>query len=316
MPSARRIVLATATLSVALSMSVVARRQEAAPPPIVGRWDMTVTPASGNAYPSWLEVQRSGNNTLVGRFVAGGGSARPISKIEFANNVMRFAIPPQWEKGNDDLRVEGKLEGDRLGGSMLDPAGQQLTWTANRAPSLRRTAAPEWGTAIPLLEGTDLAAWQPAQNSQWRLADGVLANQKSGANLVTKQRFNDFKLHLEFRYPKGSNSGVYLRGRYEVQIEDSTGTEPAAGVLAAIYGFHPPNQNAARKAGEWQDFDITLVGRTVTVVLNGKTVICEQEIPGITGGALDSDEGAPGPLMLQGDHGPIDYRNIVLTPAK
>jgi hypothetical protein len=315
MTISRRLVLIPFVLLLGLSTQLVARRQESAPPPIVGRWDMTVT-GSGSPYPSWLEVQRSGNNTLVGRFVGGGGSARPISKIEFADNVMRFSIPPQWEKGDGELRVEGKLEVDRLSGSMTDPAGARLTWTANRAPALRRSSPPEWSAPMPLLEGTDLAAWQPATNSQWRVADGVLANQKSGANLVTRERFTDFKLHLEFRYPKGSNSGVYLRGRYEVQIEDSTGTEPLAGVLAAIYGFLPPNQNAAKKAGEWQSFDITLVGRTVTVALNDRTVICEQEIPGVTGGALDSDEGAPGPLMLQGDHGPIDYRNIILTPAK
>jgi Domain of Unknown Function (DUF1080) len=315
MTISRRTVVTAFVVSAGLSTQIVARLQESAPPPVVGRWDLTVV-GSGTTVPSWLEVQRSGSRTLVGRFVGSGGSARPISKIEFADNVLRFSIPPQWEKFDGDLRVEGKLEGDRLSGSMTDPAGNRLTWTANRAPTLRRTSPPEWGAPIQLLEGADLAAWQPAPNSQWRVADGVLTNQKSGANLVTRQRFTDFKLHLEFRYPKGSNSGVYLRGRYEVQIEDSTGTEPASGVLAAVYGFLPPNENAARKAGEWQTFDITLVGRLVTVVLNGKTVICSQEIPGITGGALDSDEGASGPLMLQGDHGPVDFRNIVLTPAK
>lgn len=314
MASARRIVFAVATLSVALSISTAARLQEPAPPPIVGRWDLTVT-GPGGSYPSWLEVQKSGNHTLVGRFVGGGGSSRPISKIDFAGNVMRFSIPPQWEQGDGDLRVEGKLEGDAITGTMVDPGGRQLTWTAKRAPALRRTSAPEWGAPITLVDG-ELSAWQAGPNSQWRVVDGVLMNQKSGANLVTRQKFNDFKAHVEFRYPKGSNSGVYLRGRYEVQIEDSTGTEPLAGVLAAIYGFLPPNQNAAKQAGEWQSFDITLVGRTVSVALNGKAVICETEIPGVTGGALDSDEGAPGPLMLQGDHGPIDYRNIVLTPAK
>ena len=315
MTISRRTVLTALVVSVGLSTHILAGRQETPPPPVVGRWDMTVM-GSGTTVPSWLEVQRSGTATLVGRFVGSGGSARPISKIEFADSVLRFSIPPQWEKGDNTLQVEGKLEGDRFSGTMTDPAGQRLTWTANRAPSLRRPSPPEWGAPIQLLEGADLAAWQPAANSQWRLAEGVLSNLKSGANLVTRQRFTDFKLHLEFRYPKGSNSGVYLRGRYEVQIEDSTGTEPAAGVLAAVYGFLPPNQDAARKAGEWQTYDVTLVGRTVTVVLNGRTVICEQEIPGITGGALDSDEGAPGPLMLQGDHGPVDFRNIVLTPAK
>jgi Domain of Unknown Function (DUF1080) len=309
----RRAVLTAFVVPVALCATIMAR-QDSEPPRVIGRWDMTVV-ASGATYPSWLEVQRSGTRTLVGRFVGSGGSARPISEIDFVDNVLRFSIPPQWEKGENDVHVEGTLEGDRLSGWMTDPAGQRLTWTANRAPALRRTSPPEWGAPIRLLEGADLAAWQPASNSQWRVADGVLTNQKSGANLVTRQRFADFKVYLEFRYPKGSNSGVYLRGRYEVQIEDSAGTEPASGVLAAVYGFLPPNEDAARKAGEWQTFEITLVGRLVTVVLNGKTVICSQEIPGITGGALDSDEGAPGPLMLQGDHGPVEFRNIILTPA-
>jgi hypothetical protein len=123
-------------------------------------------------------------------------------------------------------------------------------------------------------------------------------------------------LHIEFRYPKESNSGVYLRGRYEVQVEDNKGKEPSSTYFGGVYGFLTPNEMAAKAAGEWQSYDITLVGRKVTVVANGKKIICDQNIPGITGGALDSNEGAPGPIMLQGDHGPIEYRNIVITPAK
>ena len=146
--------------------------------------------------------------------------------------------------------------------------------------------------------------------------NGVLQSPKSGANLVTDGTYTDYKLHLEFRYPKGSNSGVYQRGRYEVQIEDSLTTESQNDLLGGIYGFIAPSEVAAKKPGEWQSFDITLVGRMITVVANGKTVISNREIPGITGGALDSDEGAPGPLLLQGDHGPIEYRNIVLRPAQ
>ncbi len=289
--------------------------QEPAPPPVIGRWDITVT-ASGTTYPSWLEVQQSGTRTLVGRFVGRGGSARPISKIEFANGVLRFSIPPQWEQGDGDLHVEGKLDGDRLTGWMTDPAGKRLTWTANRTPSLRRTKPPEWGAPIRLAD-TDTSAWQlSGGESQWRVVDHVLTNLKAGANLVTRQRFTDFKLHLEFRCPKDSNSGVYLRGRYEVQIEGTAGLEPINDVLGSIYGFLPPNDDAAGPPGEWQTYDITLVGRQVTVVLNGKTITCGAEIPGTTGGALDSDEGAPGPLMLQGDHGSVEFRNIVLTPAQ
>ena len=122
--------------------------------------------------------------------------------------------------------------------------------------------------------------------------------------------YEDFKLHIEFRYPKGSNSGVYLRGRYEVQIEDNYGKEPTSTLFGGIYGFLTPNEMAALPAGEWQSFDITLVGRRVSVVANGKKIITDQIIPGITGGALDSKEGLPVPLMLQGDHGPVEYRNI------
>ncbi|PYP50103.1 MAG: DUF1080 domain-containing protein, partial [Gemmatimonadetes bacterium] len=145
---------------------------------------------------------------------------------------------------------------------------------------------------------------------------GVLSNQKGGANLVTDRTVTDFKLHVEFRYPAHGNSGIYLRGRHEVQIEDpDVGTTPSE-TLGAIYGFIAPNESVGKKPGEWQTYDITLVGRLLTVVLNGHRIICEQNIPGPTGGALDSNEGAPGPIFLQGDHGPVEYRNIVLTPAR
>jgi hypothetical protein len=231
--------------------------------------------------------------------------------------VLRFAIPPQWEPGDGDLRVEGELDGDSLSGWLIDPAGDRSTWTAERAPSLRRATPPAWGTPIPLFDGTGMARWQTTGGeSHWRVVDGTLTNVAAGANLVTRETFTDFRLHVEFRYPAGGNSGVYLRGRYEVQIEDSGGREPADDHLGAIYGFLPPSEDRAKRPGEWQEFDITLVGRLVTVVLNGTTIISNREIPGITGGALDSAEAAAGPLVLQGDHGPVEYRNIILTPAR
>ena len=87
-------------------------------------------------------------------------------------------------------------------------------------------------------------------------------------------------------------------------------------MISAVYGFLPPNAPASRGPGEWQTYDIPLVGRLVTVVFNGQTVICRSEIPGITGGALDSKEGEPGPIYLQGDHGPIEYRNITIAVPK
>lgn len=294
--------------------------QAAAPPPVVGRWDLRVT-GPGGEYPSWLEVTRSGNAALVGRFVGRVGSARPIGHVEFANGALRFAIPPQWEDGTGDLQVEGRLEGDQLAGTLVTPSGERHRWTATRAPALWRTDAPRWGTPVVLFNGRDLSGWVArGGENRWRAVGGVLSNAGGGANLVTAGRWGDFKLHVEFRLPPRGNSGVYLRGRYEVQVEDDEEErrdgEPAAVDLGGVYGFLAPNVYAGRPAGAWQAYDITLVGRRVTVVLNGRTVVEGRAIPGITGGALDSDEGAPGPVVLQGDHGPVEYRNVVLTPAR
>jgi hypothetical protein len=288
------------------------------PPAILGRWDLTVHSAEGD-YPSWLEVRRSGYRTLVGAFVGRFGSARPISRVEFENGRVRFAVPPQWEERKDDLRFEGRLEGDVLRGETTDDQGRRVTWEGRRAPDLRRAGPPRWGEPVALFNGKDLAGWKPrsaAAKSGWGVSDGILVNAFGGTDLVSDRRFTDFKLHAEFRYPKGSNSGIYLRGRYEVQIEDDYGQEPDSHGIGGVYGFLTPSVNAAKRAGEWQEMDITLVGRVVTVELHGERIIDRQTIPGITGGALDGDEGAPGPILLQGDHGPIDFRKVTLTPGE
>jgi hypothetical protein len=283
--------------------------------PIIGRWDLTVQGAKG-PYPSWLEVYLSGSRTLVGKFVGGGGSARPIARVDFDNGSVHFAIPPQWDKDTADLVMDAKVSGDSLEGTIVTPAGERQPFTGRRAPALRRTTAPVWGKPLPLITGSDLAGWTTFGGpSQWTVEKGVLQNAKSGGNLVTTAKFDDFKLHVEVNCPKGSNSGIYLRGRYEVQVEDSAHSEPKSTDMGGVYGFLVPNENASAGSGTWQTFDITLIGRRVTVVFNGKAIILDQTIPGITGGALDSDEGAPGPIYLQGDHGPVQYRNIVITPA-
>jgi hypothetical protein len=285
---------------------------------IIGRWDLTVK-GQHKEYPSWLEVRKSGYRTLVGSFVGRTGSARPISRVEFADGRVRFTVPPQWEFRQGDLVFEGRLEGDTLHGETTDDQGNRVSWTGRRAPALRREHPPRWGKAVELFNGKDLDGWKPrppAEKSGWIARDGLLVNARPGTDLVSKQAFEDFRLQAEFRYPKKSNSGLYLRGRYEVQIEDNYGEEPDPHSIGGVYGFLPPRINAARKPGEWQTLDVTLVGRVVTVVFNGETVIDRLTIPGITGGALDSDEGAPGPILVQGDHGPIEFRKLTLTPAE
>ncbi|MEC5144823.1 DUF1080 domain-containing protein [Chitinophaga sp. 212800010-3] len=283
---------------------------------LIGRWDITVN-ENGVDRPSWLEVELSGFRTLVGRFVSTGGSARPISKVTFNDNKFSFAIPPQWENEDRDLVLEGNLTDAGISGTIQTSDGHSYSFKGVRAPDLVRKSAPVWGKPVRLFNGKDLSGWKAMGENQWIVKDGILTSPHSGSNLISEQKFQDFKLHVEFRYKEGSNSGVYLRGRYETQIIDNPKTDhPNSHLFGGIYGFLVPSEMAALGPNTWQTYDITLVGRMVTVVANGKTIISNQEIPGITGGALDANEAEPGPIYFQGDHGPIEFRNITITVAK
>lgn len=280
-----------------------------------GRWDLTVE-KDGKSLPSWLEIKHSGRGTLVGRFVYAMGSARPISviKVDDMGNF-RFAIPPQWEEGSEDMIFTGSLDEAELTGAMIYTDGSVSPWTGKRAPGLSHNHNPKWGKPINVFNGKDLTGWHATRENQWIVKDGILTSPKPGANLVTDQKFTDFHLVAEFRYPENGNSGIYLRGRHEVQIADSKGMEASDIQFGAIYGFLTPNEMAAGDPGTWQRYEITLIGRRVTIIANGKPIITDQTIPGITGGALDSDEGAPGSLFIQGDHGPVEFRKFVVTPV-
>lgn len=301
--------------ALAVIASTCAFAQESPTAALEGHWDLVVD-QNGKQLPSWLEVKHSGRKTLVGRFVYAFGSARPISEVKFKDGNFSFAIPPQWEQGDTNMEFNGSLTADGIKGTMLYTDGKTYNWTGTRAPSLTRDKAPVWDKTIDLFNKKDLAGWHAMGDNQWVVTNGILTSPKSGSNLVSDKTFNDFKLHAEFRVPKGSNSGLYLRGRYEVQIMDSKGMAPEDGLFGGVYGFLQPNEMAANAAGEWQTYDITIVGRTVTIVANGKSIITNQLIPGITGGALDSKEGEPGPILIQGDHGPVEFRAITITPAK
>ncbi len=280
---------------------------------IIGKWDLEVI-KQNQILPSWLEVKLSGVNTLVGYFVGESGSARPISEVFFHDGTVDFSIPPQWD-GNNDMHFSAMMTNDKLSGTILSSEGAAMTFTGVRAPKLIRKETIKWTKPRALFDGKTLNQWKPIKSNyenQWIAKDGLLVNPRSGVNLITEEEFTDFKLHIEARYPAQSNSGIYLRGRYEVQIEDSFGKDPSSILFGGVYGFLTPNEIAANKAGEWQVFDITLVGRRITVIANGKTVISDQIIPGITGGAIDSKEDNPGPLMLQGDHGIVAFRNITI----
>jgi hypothetical protein len=299
------------------ALNVSAQSKIIKDPDVIGRWDLTVD-KGGKSLPSWLEVQKSGNHTLVGRFTADGGSARPISEVKVADGKYSFSIPPQWENSSRYLDFEFEVNGDAIKGTMVYVDGVTYNFTGVRAPALMRDKQPVWGAPIRLFNGKDLTGWHADGKNQWIVENGLLTSPHTGSNIITDKTFNDFKLHVEFRYGQGANSGVYLRGRYEVQIMDnSTGPkEPINNVFSSIYGVLPPNKMMSKGPGQWQTYDITLIGRLVTVVVNGHTVICNAVIPGITGGAIDSKEGEPGPIYFQCEMGPVDFRNVVITPAK
>jgi hypothetical protein len=183
-----------------------------------------------------------------------------------------------------------------------------------------RKTAPQWGKPIQLFNGKDLSGWKtsdPASTAAWKIENGTLVTPGRGPELITDAKFGDFKLHIEFNCAPASNSGVYLRGRYELQIEDDPEPEGPTMRTGGIYGFLAATPEQPRTPGKWQTYDITLIGRMVTVVQNGQTIIDQQEIPGITGGALDSHEGLHGPIYLQGSEaGHVAFRNITITPAK
>ncbi|QQS44977.1 MAG: DUF1080 domain-containing protein [Acidobacteriota bacterium] len=290
--------------------------------PLIGRWDLTVQGADAE-YTSWLEVTKNPDGALSGRFVGRFGSARPIKQIAFSDGELNFSLPPQFEQMKVDLVFKGTLKGEKLSGTTNGEDGRTLNWSGVPAPALKPGKNVKWGQPVELFNGRDLTGWKvrfPRGEGCWTVEDGAMTNSKGCVDLITERKFMDFKLTLELKLAdpamnggQPSNSGIYLRGRHEVQVLDDYGKPPESHGMGSVYGFLTPTKNAARKAGEWQSYEITLIGRQLTVVLNGETIIDRQEIPGITGGALDSNEGAPGPIMLQGDHGKVWYRNIMLV---
>ena len=291
----------------------------------LGRWDMTVTPATGTPYPQWMElVEKDGK--IEGRVQPRGGAWRPIvdAKTEAGKIVVTVSRSPRgemtWEltsAGTDKITGIEK-RGDRQGPALLGV----------RAPKLDRPMPKSWTKPRPIFNGKDLTGWEPignVNNNKWVARDGELVNDNppvegqrgpGAANLKSTEKFQDFKLHIEVNCPEGGNSGIYLRGRYEVQVGTEGGSLPDH-EMGAIYSHYPPPAGAELGLGKWTAFDITFVGRHVTVLRDGKMYHNNVEIPGPTGGALDSNEGEPGPFFLQGDHhGVIRYRNITISVPK
>ncbi|PWT93725.1 MAG: DUF1080 domain-containing protein [Proteobacteria bacterium] len=283
--------------------------------PFLGRWDLTIT-AGKDSYPDWLEL--TDKDGKLDAFVQPrSGGARHWDTVRLTNG--HLIVTMASERGPSSV-WDLTAQGDRLTGTLMRGDTVQAQIAGVRAPAMNRPMPTAWTSPEPLFNGKDLTGWEPMGSAanHWVAKDGELLNETKGANLKTTRQFDDFKLHIEYNCPNDGNSGIYLRGRYEVQIEyQDVDASDKFHSIGAIYSFVPPSVMLPRKPGTWETLDITLVGRRVTIVRNGTKTIDNQEIPGPTGGALDSREAEPGPFYIQGDHtGGMRYRNITISVPK
>jgi hypothetical protein len=288
-----------------------------------GRWNITVNGDRPRAW--WLEVAGAGTPNLKGKFVgAPGGQLDDIPKLSISDGEMRFAFERRYnreqknpQKGIYYARLEeGKLKGTfEIEG---DPS-TYLEWNGVRAPAIPDRDDGTWkkGEPISLFDGRDLMGWLPQiplRPLGWSVKDGMLINSAVSNTLVSDKKFWNFILHSEFRIGTRSNSGIGLRGRYELQIVDDFDRPPSIHGSGAIFDRIAPTMNATDLPGEWQSLDVRLVGRQVTVVLNGIKVIDKQMIDGLTAIAMSANEAEPGPITIQGDRGPIEIRKMTVYP--
>jgi hypothetical protein len=280
----------------------------------VGHWDFNINQGDRHGA-EWLGITEKGGSLDVW-FQPSGGNVYELKDVKLEGPKLLLTIRP----GDHPVTWELESSGNKLTG-VQQVAGRTMPLNGVRAPELNRPAPRKWSAPESLFNGKNLDGWEPIGNpadSHWTVIDGMLVNEKHGDNLKTTRKFNDFKVHYEVNCPEGGNSGFYLRGRYEVQIEyEPLSMNPPERRIGSIYGRITP-KDMPRTPGKWETFDVTLVGRTVTVVRNGVTTIDHQKIEGITGGALDANEGEPGPFYIQGDHtGGLKFRNItVQVPAQ
>ena len=284
----------------------------------VGRWNVKITDAQDTFAGGGFRVEKKGAALAAG-VVWRWGSYLPAKSAEVKDGTL---VVVREEKAGKPDTFEARLEGGTLKGKVTYPDGKVHHFEGQRAPLLLTKKAPVWGAPVTMFDGKTLAGWKlrdPKSRNGWAVVNGELAvvEPKDNADLVSEQAFQDMKLHIEFNVEPKSNSGVYLRGRYEIQILDNPDQKMALDShgCGGVYSRIAPKVVAAKPAGEWQTYDITFVGRQITVVLNGTTIV-DGLVDGITGGALNPFEGEPGPLMLQGDHGKVRFRNIVVTPAR
>lgn len=300
--------------ALAIAGSIAVRAQQN---PFLGQWNLIGTGDNAGAV-YWLEVKEEGGK-LTGTFLNRTSSPFPLVQIRVENGELIFN-PRSGKPDVPGPEFRAKVDGGKLTGSVQMPNGVRTFYGVrpHKWAPMNANAKHTFGKPVELFDGRSLDAWDvqhKTREMKWSVVDGAMTNEVPGANnLVSKEKFKDFRIVAEYKLDKGSNSGIYLRGRYELQVLDDHGKPADKNSHMSIYGRAAGLTNASRPAGEWQTMEATVVGNKVTVMLNGQKVHDNATLDGITGGALDVNETEAGPIMLQGDHGKVWYRKVTVTP--
>lgn len=324
-------------LLVSLCLGIIASPVDAdsIPKDLLGDWSLDLE--SGE--PAWMSiVEKEGRPEVYLRVYI--GPAGPYEVTDVADGRIKFSLKPKRKnkqsKNSIKQAVEVGLTNGKLDGVLVrtpsdGSEGERIRFTGKQIPPMPETppdlSKVRFGHPIPLFNGKDLTGWRPYESDKingWNVQDGMLVNTTTKtdfsptgayANLRTEAEFEDFWLHIEFLVEENRNSGIYLRGMYEAQVVDRDSRMQGLQGVGAIFGRIAPSKNAGNPGGQWQTYDLTLVDRHITVVLNGVKVIDNQPIIGPTAGAIYTDPTAPGPLYLQGDHTAVKYKDMYLAPV-
>ena len=304
--------------------------------PMIGSWAF-VLPDGG---PAWLDIRRYQGKRQAA-LLWSVGSARMVSDLRVESNRISFVRNLKWQPGGDKnklRRVNDPFRGELRDGKLVLAVTQTKIGSKEnevfeivgkrmpRMPARPDLSKVRFGPSIKLFNGKDLTGWKlsnPKKKNGWHVAAGELVNTtpKSdfGAygdhgNLITERRFHDFRLIAEYNVAPGGNSGIYLRGMYEAQVVDRDSKMQGIMGPGAVFGRIKPTRNAGKPGGEWNRYVLTLVDRHMTVELNGEVVVDNRPVRGCTGGGMSADDTAAGPILLQGDHTSVRYRNIVIEP--
>ena len=308
---------------------------EPVPKDLIGDWSLDLE--SGE--PAWMSIYREGEQTKV-RMRVYVGPEGPYEIDEVKGGRIKFTLKKKRKTKGSKTYVEqvvdvgmtdGKLDGLLTRTANNGNPGEKIRFSGKLIPPMPESppdlSQVRFGHPISLFNGKDLTGWKPYEKDKingWSVEDGMLVNSTpktdfsatgEHANLRTEAEFEDFWLHIEFLIEADRNSGIYLRGMYEAQVVDRDSRMQGLQGVGSIFSRIAPSHNAGKPPGEWQTYDITLVDRHVTVILNGAKVIDNQPVIGPTGGAINTDPTAPGPIYLQGDHTAVKYRNIYLAPV-